>query len=431
MTKLAIVGAGSSYTPLLIDHILNSGLDQAVSEVCLMDIDAGRLKAVHGFTQRLAEKSKSKLKIKATLNLNEAVKGAKIVVPQIRVGMMAARRRDEELGRRYGIIGQETTGVGGFSKALRTIPQIRRIADALLRYGAKDPWLVNFTNPVGIVTEALVRFHDIRAVGICNGSLTMHKGVSDLLGASMEDTEIDYVGPNHFAWVLDVRRNGRSVLGPVIKKMIEQEGLPTALNITKVKLTPEIMRRAGIIPTGYHKYFFHSGAVVKEDKTTPSRAAKVAEIERRIFAAYRSPSVSEIPEAVKERGGAFYNVVAYDVIACLLGLQKKRVTVAVPNNGTYDGFERDHVLEMPCLIDKSGYKPLKTAQLPVFARGLSQRIKAYEALTAEAAWKCDFDLAYQALLLNPLTPDADVTFRLLKAVLAQNRDFLPPYKGAR
>ncbi|HAU89320.1 MAG TPA: 6-phospho-beta-glucosidase, partial [Elusimicrobia bacterium] len=133
MTKLAIVGAGSSYTPLLIDHILNSGLDQEVSEICLMDIDAGRLKAVHGFAQRLAEKSKSKLVLKATLNLNEAVKGAKIVVPQIRVGMMPARRRDEELGRKYGIIGQETTGVGGFSKALRTIPQIRKIADALQR----------------------------------------------------------------------------------------------------------------------------------------------------------------------------------------------------------------------------------------------------------------------------------------------------------
>jgi 6-phospho-beta-glucosidase len=134
--------------------------------------------------------------------------------------------------------------VGGFSKALRTIPQIRKIADALLRRGAKDPWLVNFTNPVGIVTEALVRFHEIRAVGICNGSLTMHKGVSDLLGARMEDTEIDYVGPNHFAWVLDVRRKGRSVLPAVIKKMIEKEGLPTALNITKVKMTPEIMARA-------------------------------------------------------------------------------------------------------------------------------------------------------------------------------------------
>lgn len=424
MTKLTIIGAGSSYTPLLIDHIFSSSTDLEIDEISLMDIDAERLNIIYKFLQNLKERKKSKIHLVATQSMAEAIENAKIVIPQIRVGRMEARLKDELLGRKYGLVGQETTGIGGFAKAMRTIPVIRKVAETLESKGAKDSWIVNFTNPVGIVAESLFRFQKVPAIGICNGSLTVQKGIAEILNLPMEEIEIDYVGPNHFAWVVDVRHQSKSVFPEVLQKMIDT---PQAANITAVKMAPAIIKSGRVIPTGYHKYFFHEHAVVEESKKNTPRAQKVMVTEEKLFKAYANSETKEIPEDVKERGGAYYNVVAMDVITCLLGFAQKRVTVVVPNENYISGFEKLHAIEMPCMLSKTGPVRIGPKHLPAMARGLSQQIKGYEELAAEAGWKGDRDLAYQALLLNPLLPDADVTLKILDDVLETYREFLPQF----
>jgi 6-phospho-beta-glucosidase len=409
--KLAVVGAGSTYTPELVSGLSRERDRLDVTELALHDIDAERLEIVGGMARRMLERQDYGGQLALTSDLDRALDGAEFVLVQIRVGGQEARLQDETVPLACGCIGQETTGAGGFAKAMRTVPVVLEIAERVRERAEPGAWIVDFTNPVGIVTRALLD-HGHRAVGLCNVAIGFQRSFGRRLGVEPERIVVDQVGLNHLTWVRAVRLDGRDVL----PELLAEYGDELA---REARLPRQLLEELGAIPSYYLHYFYAHDAVLAEQLDGEPRAAVVARIERELLDLYRDPSVSEKPALLAQRGGAFYSEAAIGLVGSLRTGDDGVHVVDVRNEGTLGGLGADDVVELPATVGARGPVPLPQAPLAPELLGLVQHVAAYERLTARAALSDDPVLARKALLAHPLIGQAAIVDELLEHLLAK------------
>ena len=425
--KVAVIGGGSTYTPELIMGFMQRAESFPLTELWLEDIDAERLKIVGGFAQRIAASHHAPFKVILSTDQREAVRGASYVITQLRVGQMPARREDEYLGLRHGLIGQETTGVGGLAKALRTIPVILQLAHDMAEL-APDALLVNFTNPAGLITQALSMFAPgVPAVGVCNVAITTRMQLTERLekklGSKIDPsrTELNTLGLNHLSWHRGFKVDGEDMWPEVLREYVAE-----LRNEEEPETPPELVENLKMIPNYYLGYFYSTHHKLEQQKHwPPSRAEEVMEVEKDLMRAYADPSNTEPPADLMKRGGAYYSTVATQLLnAHYNDLGETHVLNAL-HDGAVEGWPLDWVLELPCRVDRKGVHPIATTPLPDTCFGLIAQVKSYELLTARAALSGDRSLLYQALLAHPLGPEADQVQAVMDDLLETNRKYLP------
>lgn len=426
MIKVSVIGAGSSYTPELIEGFVESWSDLPVSQVTLMDIDERRLDVVAGLARRMVETAGVDIRIEQTLQRREAIEGSRFVVSQIRVGGVDARLLDETIPPRFGVIGQETTGPGGFAKALRTIPVVLGIASDV-EVSAPGAVLVNFTNPAGLITEALQRHSAVQAIGLCNLPIGMEMRVAEQLGVERGRVRLDWVGLNHLNWTRGVTIDGRDVWPEVFAGAIELARKSVEDGWT---FSAELLETLGMIPCGYLNYYYnHDKMLARQRAAEKSRAQEVQEIEARLLEMYADPDLSEKPKLLEERGGAYYSKAAVALISAIANDKGELHIVNTPNRGAIPDLPAGAVVEVPCLVGADGAEPERTAPLQPEIRGLVQAVKAFEELTVRAAVEGDRRLALQALLAHPPIRSFQTAQGLLEALLQAHREYLPQFFG--
>ncbi|MDP4505192.1 6-phospho-beta-glucosidase [Nonomuraea turcica] len=413
--KLAVVGGGSTYTPELIDGFARLREELPVAEIALIDPDAARLDLVAGVSRRMLAHAGHPARVLATSSVAEGVAGAQVVLFQLRVGGQAARELDETWPLECGCVGQETTGAGGLAKALRTVPVVLDIAETV-REHAPDAWIVDFTNPVGIVTRALLDAGH-RAIGLCNVAIGFQRRFAAWLGADPARVSLGHVGLNHLTWERAVYLDGRDVL----PELLAEHGQEIAESLG---LRPGLLRRLGVVPSYYLRYFYAHDAVVREQRSKPSRAAEVAEMEARLLELYADPSVVEKPELLSRRGGAFYSEAAVALIASLLGDRGDTQVVNVRNAGTLPFLGDEAVIEVPAAVGAGGAVPLPVAPVEPLYAGLIANVSAYETLALEAALRGGADQVRDALLAHPLIGQDELAEELTGLLLEAGREHL-------
>jgi 6-phospho-beta-glucosidase len=426
--KVAVIGGGSTYTPELVNGFLERASSFPLTELWLMDISQERLDIVGRFAQRMVEAAGAPFQVHLTTDLREAVRGASYVSTQLRVGGMEARRQDEYLGKRHGLIGQETTGVGGMAKALRTIPVIMNIATTMSEL-APGALLVNFTNPAGLVTQALSKYApDIPAAGVCNVPISAKMRILEGLNKQglrvpPERAELDSLGLNHLSWHRGFRVDGEDVWSQVMQGYFDNPQ-----DYSGLYQDTAVVRSLRMFPNYYLNYFYNtSEKLAEQEQWPPSRAEAVMEIEKKLLEEYAEPDRSQPPPDLMKRGGAWYSTVATQLLNAHYNDLNETHIVNVKHGGAVVGWPDEWVLEMPCLIGKSGIRPLATEPLPPACYGLVAAVKAYELLTVEAAIHGDRNAAYQALLAHPLGPEAGQVQAVLDDMLNTHREHLPQF----
>jgi 6-phospho-beta-glucosidase len=427
--KIAVIGGGSSYTPELINGFLERAETFPMTELWLMDLSPERLDVVGGFARRMVEAKGAPFAVHLTTGQRGAIHDASYVITQLRVGGMAARREDEYLGRRRGLIGQETTGVGGMAKALRTIPVILKIAQDM-RELAPGALLVNFTNPAGLVTEALSRHApDVPAVGVCNVPITTKmsilEGLEKWQGLKIDPqrAELKTLGLNHLSWHYGFTVDGEDIWPQVLEGFMEELGRES-----EPEWDVSTIETLRMVPNYYLEYYYYtSQKLADQEKWPPSRAEEVMAIEADLLQQYAEPDRSEPPEGLMKRGGAYYSTVATQLLNAHHNDLGETHVVNVPHAGAVSGWSADWVLEMPCQVDARGIHPLPAEPLPLVCFGLLAQVKSYEILTVEAAVHGDRKAAYQALLAHPLGPSADQVQAVLDDLLEANREYLSQF----
>jgi 6-phospho-beta-glucosidase len=421
--KLAVIGAASSYSPELIDGLFGWLEKIPFTEVWMMDPQEDRLAITSDFARRMAARHGNPFSIHATSDMRAAVKDASFVVTQIRVGGIHARIADEKLGLRHGIVGQETTGVGGFACALRTIPPVLAIARAMEEVAPKGV-LVNFTNPSGIVSEALFKHSSITSVGLCNVPIGIIMEVVKKMNCAMEDVELDYVGLNHLSWIRRFSVKGQDVTEPALAAFLDKaeeewEQAPIRENMV------EAIQRLHMFLNGYLQYYYATSDVLEylraKEKT---RGEEVLEVEKTLFEKYRQPDLDVKPEELSKRGGAHYSTAAFHLISAIHNDTGNRQIVCCRNDGAIPTFDDDVAIEVPAVIGKHGARAVAQAAPAPIIRGLMQAVKAYETLTVEAAVTGNRDAAFQAVLAHPLMPGAKHARELLTELLDINKPHL-------
>ena len=412
--SIAIIGAGGSYTPELLEGFLN--LDPArlpVAEFRLFDVDAGRLAVMGGLAARMVRRRGHRAAVKVLSGLESALEGVDFVITQIRVGGMHARWLDESIPLKYGILGQETTGPGGMFKALRTIPPMLEIARCVERI-APDAFILNYTNPSGIVTEAVTRHTRARIIGLCSGVPLMIEEIRTSFGADYPDLHAYCVGLNHLGFIHRIVSGGREITREIIERMAARESPrgkdADALNRFALEI--------GAIPIGYLDYYFHRGQMVRKlQAQEKTRAQQIMEIEKAVFDEASAPGAENKPAALASRGGGGYSTVTFAAMDAIHNDTNAELAASVPNRGAVDGIGPEEVVEVVCRIGRHGPVPVPVGPIPLAFRGLVQAVKAYEVLTIEAAMTRDRRLLKQALLNHPLVGDIDIINPLLDEML--------------
>jgi len=419
--KLAIIGAGSTYTPEVIDGIANNKTIP-VSEIYLMDPDIRRLYILADFSLRLIKKAEAKIRIVTTEDLSEAVTDADFIISQIRVGGQAARQKDTELGLSHHLIGQETVGCGGFACALRHIPASLEIAREIEKR-SPSATLINFTNPAGMVTEALCRESRIRTIGICNVYWVMVEDIAAYYKVPFEDVNLDYFGLNHLSWATKISIGGGDKTADVLKHARD-------IHPERYNFPPHLLEAIGALPSPYLRYYYLTPDILEElEKADKSRAQEVMEIETTLLSRYQEPGLNEKPPELMKRGGLHYGKVAVSVIKSLLGGHAQvglaqvghpsthREVLNLPNKGVFPWLSPDAVIEFPWNVSANGIVPVEPPDVPAAMKALMIQVKTYERLTIEAAVTGNKKAAYQALLVNPLVNSASKAKPILDEIL--------------
>ena len=411
--RIAVVGGGSTYTPELVSGLSRERDRIGVRELVLHDVDSERREVVGGLAARMLARQGYAGTLEVTDDLDRAVAGADVVLIQIRVGGQAARLSDETVPLACGCVGQETTGAGGLAKALRTVPVVLEIAERVRELAAPDAWIVDFTNPVGIVTRALLDAGH-RAVGLCNVAIGFQRAFARHLALEPHEVVVDQVGLNHLTWIRAVHVGGEDVLPTLLAEhgeaVAEQAALPLRL-----------LRELGVVPSSYLQYFYRHDAIVAEQLEGTPRAETVAEIERVLLELYRDPDLDEKPPLLEQRGGAFYSEAATGLVSSLVSGDGVVHEVDVRNEGTLAGLADDDVVEVPARVDAGRIVPLPQRPLVPEQLGLVQHVAAYERLAARAAVTGDAGLARKALLALPLVGQHPLKEELVERLLAAER----------
>ena len=405
--KIAVVGGGSTYTPELVSGLTRLEVDEFVLE----DVDAERRDVVGGMARRMLARQGYEGRLEVTGDLDIAVEGADYVLIQIRVGGQDARLRDETVPLACGCIGQETTGAGGFAKAMRTVPVVLEIAQRVRALSAPGAWIVDFTNPVGIVTRALLD-DGHRAVGLCNVAIGFQRRFAGWLGVEPARVVVDQVGLNHLTWVRGVLLDGKDVL----LSLLAEHGDELA---EEIELPRRLLDELGAVPSYYLRYFYAHDAVLREQLDGEARAAVVQDIERNLLELYRDPTVDERPDLLMQRGGAYYSEAALGLITSLTTGDGAVHELDLRNGGTLAGLADDDVVEVPARVGRDGPEPLPQPPLAPELLGLVQHVAAYERLTVRAALSRDPVDARKALLAHPLIGQVELVDGLLDRLVAE------------
>ncbi|MGW0764186.1 6-phospho-beta-glucosidase [Streptomyces sp. NPDC002676] len=417
--KLTVVGGGSTYTPELVDGFARLRDTLPIEELVLVDPAAERLELVGGLARRIFARQGHPGRIVTTSDLDAGVDGAEAVLLQLRVGGQAAREQDETWPLECGCVGQETTGAGGLAKALRTVPVVLDIAERVRRTNPRA-WIIDFTNPVGIVTRALLQAGH-RAVGLCNVAIGLQRKFAALLGTEPREIHLDHVGLNHLTWETGVRLGGPEGEN-VLPKLLAEHGTAVAEDL---RLPRPLLDRLGVVPSYYLRYYYAHDEVVRELRTKPSRAAEVAAMERKLLAMYADPALDEKPELLAKRGGAYYSEAAVDLAASLLGGTGSTYQVVnTYNKGTLPFLPDDAVIEVQAAVGTKGPVPLPVPELDPLYAGLVASVTTYEDLALEAALRGGRDRVFRALLAHPLIGQYAYADRLADQLIAHNREHL-------
>lgn len=415
--KIAIVGAGSSYTPELIEGLSEHRETLPVKEIVLLDINEERLSIMEGFVKRYIKHLNYDVKVWSTTSREEAFTGADFVSTQIRVGGNKARIFDEKIPLKYGLIGQETTGVGGMFNAFRVIPVMIEIAKDVEKY-CPNAWIINYSNPTGLVTEALNKVCNVKIAGLCAGGMRPRWWAAEALNVPEEKIYYDYLGVNHMNFSYNMTIDGRPVTDEEFSKIIKK----------CTTVSQDWMENLHLIPSQYTQYYFHTKERVQQlkeqDKT---RGESILELEKQIFREYADETNDQKPKTLAKRGGGGYSKVAIGVMDAIYNDTGKWMVINVANNGTVRFLDDDAVIETACYVSKNGMKPLTIANYPKAIVGLVSAVKNYESLAVEAAITGDKDLALQALVAHPLVRDYDIAKPLLEEMLEAHKDYLPQF----
>jgi 6-phospho-beta-glucosidase len=416
--KICLVGAGSSYTPEIFEKLAEIKDRFPVKKITLMDINEQRLEAVTSFCRRYSHHLGLDISIESTTNLERAISGADFVNTQIRVGGNISRVKDEKIPLAAGFIGQETTGPGGFMKALRTIPVMLSIAECIKK-NAPDAWLINYTNPTGIVSQALHDNTDIKCAALCAGGIRTTWNTAAALGVDSKDVQYDIFGLNHLNYSYNIKVRGHPIN--------QEEFLKVAARVSEV--SPEIAAKIGAIPSGYLQYYYHRRKKTEALKSTPkTRGELVLELEKDIYADFQNPAFDDKPKSLQKRGGGGYSAVAIGTMEAIYNNRDTWGVVNIPNKGVFRFLPDNAVIETSVMINANGIRPLISAPPPKAVWGLVSMVKNYEMLTAEAAVTGDRDTAILALTHHPLVMDYDAAKTLFDDLLEANRDYLPHFR---
>uniref|UniRef100_A0AAU2A8Q0 6-phospho-beta-glucosidase n=1 Tax=Streptomyces sp. NBC_00093 TaxID=2975649 RepID=A0AAU2A8Q0_9ACTN len=417
--KLTVVGGGSTYTPELIDGFARLRDTLPIEELVLVDPAADRLELVGGLARRIFAKQGHPGRIVTTSDLDKGVEGADAVLLQLRVGGQAARQQDETWPLECGCVGQETTGAGGLAKALRTVPVVLDIAERVRRTNP-DAWIIDFTNPVGIVTRALLEAGH-KAVGLCNVAIGFQRKFAALLGVTAADVHLEHVGLNHLTWETGVRLGGPEG-EDVLPRLLAEHGDAIADDL---RLPRRVLDSLETVPSYYLRYYYAHDNVVRELRTKPSRAAEVAAMEAELLRMYGDPALDEKPELLAKRGGAFYSEAAVDLAASLLGGGGSPYQVVnTYNKGTLPFLPDDAVIEAQAAVGPKGAIPLAVEPVDPLYAGLIANVTAYEELALEAALHGGRNRVFRALLAHPLVGQYDYAETLTDTLIAHNREHL-------
>ena len=431
--KVATIGGGSSYTPELIEGFIKRYDEFPLTELWLVDIEAGKekLEIVGNLAKRMIKKAGLDIRVELTLDREEALKEADFVTTQFRVGLLESRKKDERIPLKYDVIGQETNGPGGLFKGLRTIPVILDITRDMERL-CPDAWLINFTNPAGMVTEAVLRYSNIeKVVGLCNVPIGIEMGVSKLLDVDHNRIRIDFAGLNHMVYGLNVFLDGVNVTESVVEKLTDPEQTSFVKNIEGIGYDPSFIRALGVLTCPYHNYYYKHRDMLekqqKEAKEQGTRAEVVSKLEKELFELYKDDTLDIKPPQLEERGGAYYSDAAVRLITSIYNDKRDIQPVNTRNNGAIASIPDDSAVEISSVITKDGPKPIAIGDLPVAVRGLVQQIKSFERISAEAAVTGDVDLAVLALSINPLTPSDTVAREIVDEMMEAHKEHLPQF----
>lgn len=426
--KVVVIGGGSSYTPELIEGFILNYATFPVTEIVLVDIPEGRnkLAIVGQLAKRMIEKSGLPIKLDLTLDRRSVLADADFVTTQMRVGRLEARGWDESIPLKYNMIGQETTGAGGMMKALRTIPVLLEICKDMEEL-CPDAWLLNFTNPAGMVTEAIHKHSRIKSIGLCNSPIAAYKWLSSLYQVPVEQIQCEFAGLNHLHWISSITVNGESKLDELLNN---QDGY-SAKNVPQYAWNGSLLRSLRAIPSYYLKYFYLQREILAEQQAAAAkgetRAETVQRLEDELFEIYKDPNLSEKPKQLEQRGGAYYSEAAVKLMNSLYNDSGDIQTLNVPNQGVLDFLPDDACIEVNCVVTKEGPIPQPVAIVPAAAKGLIHAVKVYEQLAIEAAVSGNRDTALLALAHHPLVDSTNDAQRMLDEMLEQNKAYLPQF----
>ncbi len=423
--KIAVIGAGSTYTPEFVDGFIKRADSLKVDEFCFMDINQEKQKIVASFAERMLYASGLSAKIKLTGSLEEALEGADFVIGQVRVGLLDARITDEKIPLKYNLLGQETTGIGGMMNALRTIPVIMNVAKAMERL-APNAWLINFSNPSGLVAEAVLNNTDVKTIGLCNGPINMIKEARTRLPEGTKRFDYDFVGLNHLCWITAIYADGREILHELFKDDIESIALK---NVPGRKYSPDLLNATGGIPISYLNYYYFREQQIEKCKAAEKTRGEICvEIERELLKLYSDPALVKKPDLLDKRGGALYSEAAVSIIDAIVNNKNDTHVVDVLNKGAYEFMDDNDVVEVKCTVGRDGPIPIKLKGFSnPYIIGMMKAVKMYEKLTVRASLTGSYNDALSALMVHPLIGDYDKASAALKEMLRANIHFLPQF----
>ncbi|MFP7295106.1 6-phospho-beta-glucosidase [Bacillus safensis] len=431
--KVVTIGGGSSYTPELVEGFIKRYDEFPISELWLVDIEAGKekLEIVGNLAKRMVKKAGLPIEVHLTLDRRKALVDADFVTTQFRVGLLEARMKDERIPLKYDVIGQETNGPGGLFKGLRTIPVILDIVKDIEEL-CPNAWLVNFTNPAGMVTEAVLRYSNHRkVVGLCNVPIGIRMGIAKGLGVDASRVEVSFAGLNHMVFGLNVFLDGKSIMDQVIEDMADPNSSMSMNNIQAIPWDADFLKGLGVIPCPYHRYYYKTSDMLAEEKKAAAnegtRAEVVRALENDLFDLYKDPDLDIKPPQLEKRGGAYYSDAACNLIASIYNDKHDIQPVNTINNGAISDIPNDSAVELNCVITKDGPKPIAVGEMPVAVKGLISQIKSFERVAAEAAVTGDYNTALVAMTINPLVPSDAIAKSILDEMLEAHKEYLPQF----
>jgi 6-phospho-beta-glucosidase len=430
--KIAVIGGGSSYTPELIEGLLKRKDELPIGELWLVDIEDGREKVniIAGLAERMIQRAGLDIPVHVTLDRRPALEGADFICSQFRAGCLEGRIRDERISLKYGMIGQETNGLGGFANACRTIPITLEICKDIEEL-CPDAWLLNFTNPSGMVTEAVLKHTNVKAVGLCNVPVIMQKGVAKMLDAREDEFIMQVAGLNHLIWARQILHEGKDKLDYVMSEILSGNDPLVPANIPPFEWPQDLLQEMGMIPCAYLRYYYTSDDIMQQEQHEAddegTRGEVVKAMEKRLFDIYKNPNLNEKPKELEKRGGQYYSEAACELMTSIYNDKRTIMHVNTRNNGAINDLPDDCAVEVSSVITKNGPLPLNVAPFPTDTLRLIQLMKEFETLTVEAAVTGNLVAAKRGLILNPIVNTGSVLDEALLETVRENRDYMPQF----